>query len=229
MLANFVVWYLVFLFSLTFHEYAHARVAAWGGDGTAYSGGFVTLDPTPHVLRSPVGLVLIPLLSYFQSGWMIGWASVPYDPIWGSRYPKRQAFMSAAGPLANLVLALCAFVLLKFLLSRGTFVPNHQLSFGDLVTVVDPTQVRSPLGAAALALGILLDLNLALALFNLIPAPPLDGAGILEGLFPKQLGSLFAQLRGSGIGQILVLVLLWQGFPYILSPVRYVVLVALFS
>ena len=98
MIANLIVWYIVFVFSTTFHEFAHAFVAYKGGDLTAYEGGHVSLDPIPHIRRSPFGMVLVPLISFWQMGWMIGWASVPYDPEWGRRHPRRQALMSLAGP-----------------------------------------------------------------------------------------------------------------------------------
>lgn len=83
-------WYIVFLFSTTVHEAAHALVALKLGDDTAHRGGQVTLDPTPHVRREPFGMVVVPLLSYFLGGWMVGWASAPYDPEWARRYPRPQ-------------------------------------------------------------------------------------------------------------------------------------------
>ena len=72
-------WYVVFVFSVTCHEAAHAFAAMKLGDKTAYHGGQVTLDPTPHVRRSPFGMVVVPILSFLLGGWMIGWASAPYD------------------------------------------------------------------------------------------------------------------------------------------------------
>src|SRR5690554_4189785 len=88
-LASLVVWYVVFLFSTTFHEFSHAIVAYWGGDKTAHEGGQVSLDPMPHIRRSPFGLVLAPLVTFPLFGWMIGWASAPYDPRWAAAHPKR--------------------------------------------------------------------------------------------------------------------------------------------
>ena len=70
-----LVWYLVFLFSTTFHEFSHAFLAYKGGDLTAYETGHVTLDPSPHIRRSPIGMVLVPIISYVQLGWMVGFAS----------------------------------------------------------------------------------------------------------------------------------------------------------
>jgi len=75
-----VIWYIVFLFSTTCHEGAHALIARIGGDSTAFHGGQVTLNPWPHIRREPFGLVVVPILSYFVAHWMIGWASAPYDP-----------------------------------------------------------------------------------------------------------------------------------------------------
>ena len=75
-LALGAIWYLVFLFSTTCHEAAHALVAKLGGDTTAAEGGQVTLNPIPHIRRSPFGMVVVPILSFLVGGWMIGWASL---------------------------------------------------------------------------------------------------------------------------------------------------------
>jgi len=80
-------WYLAFLFSTTLHEASHALVALKLGDDTAHRGGQVTLDPIPHIQREPVGMVVVPIVSYLLGGWMIGWASAPYDPEWAGRNP----------------------------------------------------------------------------------------------------------------------------------------------
>ena len=70
-IALFPLWYVAFLLSLTCHEAAHALVAKWGGDLTAYSSGQVTLNPLPHIRREPFGTVLVPILSFLLSGWML--------------------------------------------------------------------------------------------------------------------------------------------------------------
>lgn len=80
-LINGLVWYIVFLLSTTCHEAAHAWAAKLGGDLTAFHGGQVSLDPVPHIRREPFGMVVFPILSYVMGGWMMGWASAPYDPI----------------------------------------------------------------------------------------------------------------------------------------------------
>src|SRR5690349_10920884 len=87
-------WYVVFLFSTTIHEASHALAALRMGDDTAHRGGQVTIDPFPHMKREPFGMVIVPLLSYFMGGWMMGWASAPYDPVWANRYPKRAGLMA---------------------------------------------------------------------------------------------------------------------------------------
>ena len=99
---------MAFLFSTTCHEAAHALVAKLGGDETAAQGGQVSLNPIPHIMREPFGMVLIPLLSYFINHSMIGWASAPFDPLWERRHPRRAGWMALAGPAANFSLMLLA-------------------------------------------------------------------------------------------------------------------------
>ena len=225
MVAHLVVWYLVFLFSVTFHEYAHARAAAMLGDRTAYFGGYLTLDPIPHLKRSPFGLIFIPILTFIQMGWMMGWASVPYDPVWGKRNPTGQAIMSAAGPLANFFLAAVAWTALKIMLAHHVvrIAPRHVVQL--FVPVGFGSQ--SPVAALCLALQIFVDLNVILGLFNLMPAPPLDGAAILEGLAPRRLGPIFDRLRESILLGWAVLIIWWQLFGYVVEPVRSAVFSAL--
>src|SRR4029079_1870277 len=105
-------WYAVFLIAITCHEAAHAWAAKLLGDTTAYSEGQVTLNPAPHILREPIGTILLPLVTYLLSGRMLGWASAPYDPHWAQQYPRRALLMAMAGPLANLLLVIVAAVVL---------------------------------------------------------------------------------------------------------------------
>lgn len=216
LLPGLLVWYIVFLFSTTFHEFAHAFLAHRGGDDTAHEGGYATLDPLPHIRRSPMGMVLMPVISYLYLGWMVGFASVPYDPEWGRRNPKRQALMSLAGPGANLLLVLISLVTIRALLSANLvqFAPygSHQL----LEAVGRGS--RTPMGALAMALGVMLQLNVVLCLFNLIPIPPLDGAGVLGGLFPRRIGSLYERMQQVPAFGFLGLVVAWKVFPFIAAP-----------
>jgi Zn-dependent protease len=103
-LAEGLTAFVVFLFSTTLHEAAHAWAALRGGDPTAYRGGQVSLDPRPHIRREPLGLVVLPIITALVSGWPMGFASAPYDPQWAQRHPTRAALMSLAGPAANLAL-----------------------------------------------------------------------------------------------------------------------------
>lgn len=106
--------YTVLVVSLVFHEAAHAWLAYLGGDNTAYHGGQVTLNPIPHMQRSPFGTVLLPLGMLIMSGGTMcaGFASAPYDPIWAARHPRRAALMALGGPAANALLALIAVAVL---------------------------------------------------------------------------------------------------------------------
>jgi Zn-dependent protease len=217
-IAAFAAWFMVFLFSTTAHEAAHAWVAQRGGDLTAYHGGHVSLDPIPHIKRSPFGMVIVPIISFFQMGWMMGWASVPYDEEWGKRHPRRQALMSLAGPLANLVLAGIGVVLIKILLAAGVLAVPQVVTLTNIVVPAgDPTQ-GSMMNGVAMTLSVLVMLNVLLGLFNLLPLPPLDGAGIAEGAFPRRIGPLYERMRQVPILQLVGLLVAWNIFPYISRP-----------
>jgi len=226
MLPGLLVWYLVFLFSTTFHEFSHAFLAYKGGDLTAYETGHVTLDPLPHIRRSPIGMVLVPLISYVQLGWMVGFASVPFNAEWGRQNPRRQALMSLAGPLANLFLALVALGAMRALLAAHVFVYADAQST-QFVQALNGG-AHSPLNALAMALSVMLELNVVLFLFNLLPVPPLDGAGVLSGLFPQSVGSLYERMRRMPAFEFLGLLLAWQVFPYVARPAFRVMLSLLY-
>lgn len=220
LLPLFGIWYIVFLFSTVAHEAAHGWAAHLGGDSTAYQGGQVTLDPVAHIRRSPWGMVLIPVLTFFQTGWMMGWASVPFDPEWGKRFPRRQALMSLAGPAANFALALIGILILKLLLAAQVFdvLDQNQISFTQLVRQAGEPQAGSLVNGLATALSVLVNLNVLLGLFNLLPIPPLDGAGIVEGLFPNSLGKLYDRMREIPILQVVGLLVAWNVFTVISNP-----------
>jgi len=169
------VWYVVFIFSLTFHEAAHAYFAMRGGDLTAYHSGQVSLDPTPHLRREPIGSIVVPLLSFVMAGWMIGWASTPYDPRWAYDHPKAAGRMSLAGPLANLMLVVVAMVLIRLGMLAGVFHPPDTIGFAAVVA----SNAGGIWLTAATLVSVMFTLNLLLFVFNLIPLPPLDGSGVL--------------------------------------------------
>jgi Zn-dependent protease len=165
------IWYIVFLFSTTCHEGAHALAAMLGGDLTAFHSGQMTLNPLPHIRREPFGTVIVPILSYLWGGWMIGWASAPYDPVWQERYPRRAGWMALAGPGANFCLVLLAGVGIRIGMMLGVFHAPLSARFTQI------TEAGGSPGAdfAATLLSILFVLNLVLGTFNLLPVPPLDG------------------------------------------------------
>jgi Zn-dependent protease len=214
-LAHLLVWYLVFVFSTTCHEYAHALVAFKGGDPTAYEGGQLSLDPTPHIRRSPLGMVFVPLLSYVYYHWMIGWASVPFDPRWGKHHPKWQALMSAAGPLANFSLAAVAVVSIRLAVASGLLAVPPTVTFERLVVATGNPDTASVGSALAMALSIMANLNLMLGLFNLLPIPPLDGAGVLEGLGSRLVAPIYEKLREQPMVPLLGLLIAWYLFGYL--------------
>ncbi|MCG8604102.1 site-2 protease family protein, partial [bacterium] len=187
--ADMLIWYVAFLFSVTAHEASHALAALKGGDPTAYLGGQVTLNPLPHIERSPFGMVLVPVISFFFSGgWMIGWASAPYDPIWAEQNPRKAALMAAAGPAANFVIATIAFMIMKIGLAAGSFVAPElsELSFTTIVMANDGMWV-----GLAKFISVLFILNLILFIFNLFPFPPLDGSGVITLFMPEKFSLKF--------------------------------------
>jgi Zn-dependent protease len=219
--------YLMFVFSTTCHEAAHAFAAKRGGDDTAHSSGHVTLDPMPHIVRSPMGMVIAPLIGLFTMGYPLGWASVPYDPLWGQRHPTRRAVMSLAGPLANFTLALLAVVILRVLIELGVFHLHGTGIQSGLVLMSEGVRQNSPLAALAFLLTHLFLLNMMLGLFNLMPLPPLDGSGVAEGLSPRVLGSFYDRLREIPAHELLGWIAATQLFRYLDVPMDRVIVLAL--
>jgi Zn-dependent protease len=221
-----VAWYVVLLLSLTVHEAAHALAALWGGDRTAYQGGQVSLDPAPHMRREPWGTMFIPVLSYVLSGggYMIGWASTPLDPVWARNYPRRAAWMAAAGPAANLLLAALAGLALRAGMGAGFFAPEYT-GFAGLVA----GEEGSLWAAAGTILSIAFMLNLVLFVFNLFPMPPLDGAAALGIFLPEDGARRLQEIFATGPMALLgFLAALWL-FPEVFAPVREVALRLLYG
>jgi len=187
--------YVVFLFSTTCHEASHALVAKIGGDSTAALGGQVSLNPIPHIRRSPFGMVVFPLLSFFLSGGgMIGWASAPYDPLWERRHPRRAGWMALAGPAANFTLMLLSVVAL-----RG----------GRMFHLFQRDAVTGAPSLLGITLGVIFSLNLLLGTFNLLPVPPLDGStGIMVFMSERSAQSYLDKIRGNNFAMAGILVAL---------------------
>lgn len=211
-----VLWFIAFLFSTTCHEAAHAWVAKLGGDPTAYTGGQVSLDPIPHMRREPFGMVIMPVLSYVTSGWMMGWASAPYNPKWARNYPRRAAWMALAGPAANFAIVLLAWILIQIGQTTGVLQLSGKVGFTELVK----SPADGPMAAAAALLSVLYSLNLLLGSFNLLPVPPLDGFAVLGLLLPESAMLKLMDFRDSmGMLSILGLLLAWRMFDAVFDPV----------
>src|SRR6185295_6073467 len=162
-----ITWYVVFLLSTTCHEAAHALAAKLGGDLTSFHGGQVSLNPIPHIRREPFGMVLFPILTYYIGGWMMGWASAPYDPFWAQRHPRRAAWMSLAGPGANFALTILAGLAIHAGILMGVFTNPESANFTHMA---DAAKSGAAEGAATL-FSVMFSLNLLLGVFNLLPIP----------------------------------------------------------
>lgn len=209
-------WYTIFLLSTILHEAAHALAAAKFGDRTAYHHGLITIDPLPHIKRSPFGMLVIPAISFITAGWMIGWASTPYDPSWAQYHRKKAALMSLAGPAANLLLVLIAAILIRLGLSNGFFYAPESVTFSQ---VTASAQQGLP-NAASVLLSILFSLNLILLVFNLIPLPPLDGSNVLSFFLSDKTAQRYTSLLYHPTYRIMGLIIAWQIFGSLFNPVH---------
>jgi Zn-dependent protease len=214
LLAKLPLWLAAFLLSLTCHEAAHALAGRFGGDSTAAAQ--VTLDPLPHIRREPFGTLVVPILSFFLQGggWMIGWASAPYDPTWANRHPRRAAAMAAAGPAANFGLSLLSALAIRVGIATGYFsLPSGGITLETLA--VAPSGVAEGL---AIFLSVLFSINLILGCFNLIPVPPLDGYAIVPLVLNDRMRDKWFGLFSGG-GALMGLIIAWVLFDRLMPPV----------
>jgi len=214
-LATIAIQFAVLLFSLSIHEAAHAWTSDRFGDPTARYLGRVTLNPIPHI--DPIGTILFPLLQFFVNFPLIGWAKpVPTNPAHLRNPRKDQIFISIAGPLSNLAAGSIAFVLLVILKLSW---PQAR-AFIELMTFTGG--IPGSASVMAPVLGILywaMVINLALAVFNLLPIPPLDGHWILYGLLPS--GAAAVLERVGSYGFIVLYALMFMGtLRFVFIPVQ---------
>ena len=191
---------VIFFAAVVIHEYAHGLAALWFGDNTAKYEGRLTLNPVAHI--DPIGTILLPIfLIISKSPVIFGWAKPVPINYWGLRNPKRDIiWVGLAGPLANIGLA---FILSLFLKA------DFGLSAYFVILLKQAVWI-----------------NLVLAVFNLIPIPPLDGSRVAMGLLPSRLGALYASIEPYGF--IILIVLLYMGFfDRFVGPVVNVLLVLL--
>ena len=213
-----MMWYVVFLLSTTVHEAAHAFTAMKLGDNTAYHGGQVSLDPVPHMRREPVGMVVVPIISFLMSGgWMMGWASTPYDPLWAERYPRRSAWMSLAGPVSNLLLVISSSILIRIGIAAQVFVEPEYSSLTHVVAAADPEGIFA---GVAVIVSIMFSLNLVLFVFNLLPLPPLDGSGVLPLIMKEQHAVRYMNFINHSGFAMFGLFLAWNVFRPLFHPIH---------
>ncbi|MGD8484083.1 MAG: site-2 protease family protein [Thioalkalispiraceae bacterium] len=176
---------LPILFAVVLHEVAHGWVARYCGDNTAWQQGRLSLNPLSHI--DPIGTILVPLLLVVTVGFVFGWAK-PVPINWANlRHPRRDMMLvAAAGPTANLLMALFWALMLKL----------------SLVLPVEADWVVRPLNYMA-QFGILV--NIILMIFNLLPLPPLDGGRIAVNLLPHPWGGYLARVEPYGFFVILIL------------------------
>ncbi len=211
-----IIWLFVLLLAITVHEAAHGWAAMKLGDPTAYNLGRVTLNPLAHI--DPIGTVLVPVILVVIGAPPFGWAKpVPVNP-YNLRHPRQDnLWISAAGPLANLSLAtiaLVGIVLLK-LFAPGISTFLHEFLLGRHIL---PSGIY-PLRGLAVILFYLTLTNVYLAVFNLIPVPPLDGSGILLGLLSYEAALRYERLRPFGF--LIVLGLIYLGvLQIIIKPIE---------
>ena len=201
-IAQIFISFVVLLFSLTVHEMAHALTADRLGDPTARLLGRVSLNPLVHA--DLIGTIVFPLIAAFSGVPLIGWAKPVQVNARQLRHPRRDfVLVAAAGPASNLVLALVAATLLRLI----TVTP---------VTIGEPN-VSAPIASL---LSQFKQINVLLAVFNMIPIPPLDGGNVLLGLLPRRIAVPFNSIRPFGF--VLLYVLMFTGrLSYLVFPPAY--------
>jgi Zn-dependent protease len=192
-IGRIAIQFAVLLFALSIHEAAHAWIADRLGDDTARHLGRVTINPIPHI--DPIGTVLFPLLQLFvPSILLFGWAKpVPINSARLRNPRKDQIFISIAGPVANLLTGSIAFILLaliKISWPKGFFVL--------ISSIAEIPGQQSVLAPVLVILYYSMIINLALAIFNIIPIPPLDGHWVLYGLLPESAAAAFQRIGSYG-------------------------------
>jgi Zn-dependent protease len=198
-LADVFIQMIVLLFSLTVHETAHAWTADRLGDPTARLLGRVSLNPIVHI--DPIGTLLFPLISMISGALLIGWAKpVPVNVRYLRHTRRDYVLVAAAGPASNLLLGIAAAIALMLL-------------------PISPHTLNEPNVSVPLAklLAHAIELNVLLAVFNMLPIPPLDGGNVLGALLPIRLAAIFNQLRPYGF-VLLYALILTSGFEQVVGP-----------
>jgi len=214
LILQLLIYMIVLLFAISAHEAAHAWMSNRFGDDTARLLGRITLNPNAHI--DPIGTLLIPIVGFILGSMggaagaipLIGWGKpTPVNPLRWRNKDVANVMVSAAGIMVNLFIAICAFTIIKVLLLTGGF-------------AAIPESIREPVN---LFLFYFLIMNLSLAIFNLLPFPPLDGSKILETFLPASAQPALAFMEQFGF--IILMMLMYVGFfSAIINPVMNFVL-----
>jgi Zn-dependent protease len=194
---NGIISLFVVLFAITIHEASHGWAALKKGDPTAFHMGRISLNPIRHI--DPVGTILLPLILIVMGAPPFGWAKpVPVNPL-NLRDPRKDnLIISIAGPLSNISVAIVAFIILKLLLNLD---PSFVYGRGGFSNLLSPIiQI----------LYLTIVINIILAIFNMIPIPPLDGSGVVMGLISEEAAEKYEQIRPYGF--FILIVLIMTGF-----------------
>jgi Zn-dependent protease len=210
-ITNLLVYLVVLLLAISAHEAGHAWVSYKFGDDTAYLLGRVTLNPVKHT--DPIGTLLIPIVGFILGSMggnlaripLIGWGKpTPVNPRKWSNYKLANVLVSIAGICANIILAVIAFSILKAMIESGML--GRPDSTGGLIDAI------------VLFLQYMLTLNVSLAIFNLLPFPPLDGSKVLSTFLPASFEPVLQILEQYGF-LILLLLIYWGLIGIIIRPV----------
>lgn len=192
---------VVLVFSISAHEAAHAWMSNRFGDDTARMLGRITLNPVAHI--DPIGTLLIPIVGFIFGSVggtvaripLIGWGKpTPVNPLRWRDKDRANVMVSAAGIIVNTIIAICAFTVLKVMLMTGGFESMSR-------------QLGEPI---FLFLQLFLTMNISLAVFNLLPFPPLDGSKILETFLPASAQPILTLMEQYGF--IILMMLIYVGF-----------------
>ena len=198
---NFIVSISALLFAVSIHESAHGWMAEKFGDPTARNQGRITLNPIPHI--DPIGSIIFPILLYIAGAPVFGWAKPVRVNPYNLRDPRRaNIFISAAGPGSNIIAGVLGIVI---------FVVFKHLGVVNLI----PLFTGGNPGILTLILFDLIIINIFLAIFNLIPVPPLDGSWILEGVLKGD--ALYHYQKIKPYGFIILIVIIYTGILHIIA------------
>jgi Zn-dependent protease len=181
---------IAFLFAISVHESAHAWMANRCGDPTANMLGRITLNPIKHI--DPLGTIIIPAIALFSGGYLIGWAKpTPVNPRHFRHYMRDDILTSLAGPASNLLIA-AGSTLVLIIISLSSPL-GHQLVRSNAF------QGESIMVPIVFLFRIMLYINVLLAVFNVIPVPPLDGSHVLRHFLPESARRLYDTMGMFGL------------------------------